>query len=82
MVVILQEQYMIVLNNHLKDNMEKLRKFIDGLSVSVSNFNLWAYYSKGRVAKDYATLFPPCSFLILFYLFIGCPSTSQSSHLH
>ena len=43
MVVILQEQYMIVLNNHLKDNMEKLRKFIDGLSVSVSNHNLWAY---------------------------------------
>ena len=28
---------MIVLNDHLKDNMEKLTKFVDSLSVSVSN---------------------------------------------
>ena len=34
-MMILQEQYMIVLNDHLKDNMEKLKKFVDNLSVSV-----------------------------------------------
>ena len=37
MVVIPQEQYMIVFNDHLKDNMEKMRKFIDTLSVSMNN---------------------------------------------
>lgn len=29
---------MIVLNDHLKDNMEKMRRFIDSLSVSISSY--------------------------------------------
>ena len=36
MVLLMQEQYMIVLNDHLKDNMERMRRFIDSLSVSIS----------------------------------------------
>ena len=58
MKMVTQEQYMIVLNDHLKDNMEKMKKFIDNLSVNIFSLLKSKFIITFRVSQLGPTLLP------------------------